>query len=1197
VTLCYFLKRTDIVYLCLLFIITVVPAKTVSVNENPGNAVRNAWREQYNTLEKELGSLTSFDNRLVQDKNAGLLPSDRDPLDVMLRRTQALLDNIKNNPVAPDVSALQARLDAIREQARRRSAGSPSPRGLAKSTAASAASSTADFFMEAAAVRRAAMFANPLLNFDSLLFIERGTLAASYHDEINGDHLCDEYFGHNGKAGGGLYILKGPFGTSPQKIDLLKNSTVQKGPMAGASLSGGSFCSPDLSFDGTKIAFAWSPGGGVKWAMQNRFRIFVVNIDGSNLVQLTGDVNEDDFDPCWLPGDKRIVFISTRRGGYGRCHGRPVPTYTMFSMKSDGTDLFCIDWHETNEFHPSINNDGKIVYTRWDYVDRDAVITHHFWLCNPDGRDPRSYHGNYPLPFNTIDTYTGPKGLELRPMSEFNIRSIPGTSDKYIATAGPHHGQAFGDLVLLDITVPDNGMAAQVKKITSGPLFRDNTGDYGTPWPLSETCFLCNYLTGLYVIDNLGNRELIYKCTANQPADTTMVPAFFRPLDPMPVRPKKRIDGSDFPAISTQTYQGERALLADHKPATISIINVTVSDLTLPAGDSVKWLRIVQLCAKATPNTDDPKTGYGTQSLVRVPLGIVPVESDGSVYCEAPVGKPLYFQLLNAKGLAVHSMRSDTYVHAGENLSCVGCHEDKWKATPVTGTPLALRRAPSKISPEVIDGAIPFNWYRLVKPVLDANCTQCHLAKNQAPDMSYASLETYAFCFQGAQGNFLNPIVGGSRTTPGKFGAQYAKLTKYLDSTHYGVKLSDKDRRRITLWLDLNSNELGAYTNLQQQRAGAIVWPELDIDPANPLGVEDPSTTTNKPATVIISPSPVIVKPGQTVQFTAIAIDSLCRRVIPQPVFTWSVSGGTIDQNSGVFKADTVEGGPFTVSVRAVIDGTTRTYTTTVLVTSLGGLQLSPGFIKRWLCLQKAGSTCILPADTASIINKYTGAGRTVPAPGTLVQVNGSGYTWKDQTGSGTWFADCKDTSTSFSYITIVNPKLRSFRFGYIQDDQITVWMNGIRLFSDKNWTDTARLSPLFTMQRGNVEFFFKHTNVGGSGKLLIRLADSVGKDIPELLYFTDPSQTPLWPDGKIRSIAAKPVLVRLTSGNITINGSCLKSHRLEIFNAAGRRLLMREGGRRLSYFVPASRLPAGLLILRTTLDGKLFVQPILNSK
>jgi len=145
-----------------------------------------------------------------------------------------------------------------------------------------------------------------------------------------------------------------------------------------------------------------------------------------------------------------------------------------------------------------------------------------------------------------------------------------------------------------------------------------------------------------------------------------------------------------------------------------------------------------------------------------MPLGIVPVEEDGSVYCEAPVGKAIYFQLLDEKGMAVQSMRSATYVHPGESLSCMGCHEDKWNAKSKYAAPLAMKRAPSKLVPEVIGGAIPFNFYQLVKiPVFDRKCVDCHKKNPKAPDMSFKSLARNDLAFSGCHLTTQdNPLLG-----------------------------------------------------------------------------------------------------------------------------------------------------------------------------------------------------------------------------------------------------------------------------------------------------------------------------------------------------------------------------------------------------------------------------------------------------
>ena len=242
---------------------------------------------------------------------------------------------------------------------------------------------------------------------------------------------------------------------------------------------------------------------------------FKVNVDGSGLKQLT-DGTWNDFDPCFLPND-RIAFISERRGGYLRC-GRVCPTYTLYDMAAGGSDITCLSFHETNEWHPSVTNDGRVLWTRWDYVDRYGCIAHMPWVTTLDGRDPRAVHGNF-APRNA------------RPDMELDCRAIP-NSAKFIGTAAPHHGQAYGSLILIDPNIPDDDAMAPVKRITPEIRFPESQGGaqvYGTPWPLSEDYYLCVYDPsmqpkagmqgrgfhpgnyGIYLVDAFGNKELIYR--------------------------------------------------------------------------------------------------------------------------------------------------------------------------------------------------------------------------------------------------------------------------------------------------------------------------------------------------------------------------------------------------------------------------------------------------------------------------------------------------------------------------------------------------------------------------------------------------------------------------------------------------------------------------------------------------------------
>jgi hypothetical protein len=679
-------------------------------------------------------------------------------------------------------------------------------------------------------------------DFKDILFIERGIVGTTLknvniggHDEYNGFHHVDEYFGHNGRKGGGLFILKDYQGAK-QKVDVVAGLKVPDGKTnAGQTLSSGTFLSPDLSYDGKKIVFAWSSGGTEKWVAKNRFHIFTVDIDGKNLFQVT-DGNYDDFHTAWMPNG-RIVFMSTRRGGYGRCHGRQVPTYAMHSVKADGTDLIRLSSHETNEFHPSIGNDGRIIYTRWDYIDRDALAAHHIWFCNPDGSNPRSWGGNYSYPLDTMSggPWTDGRKDGKRPQSEFYARSIPGSATKYVAVAGPHHGEAYGTIIIRDFSKVDDNRMGQVTKITpdNGMPETAENGDevYGPVFPLSETQFITSSWNSMILLDTSVSPPK--KTTLYTTADSNLRPIYGQPV--MARTPP--------PIITEATYQGER-WTPSVAPATVQIANVYTTDSygKLPADAKIKSMRIVQVLSKTTPNANDPRLGFASQNVAKLSLGTVPVEEDGSVFFEAPIGKLILFHLLDDKGMAVQTMRSGTYLHPGENMTCTGCHEDKMAAPPIGGTPLASKRAASKMEPEA--GRVePINYARNIKPIL-TKCYACHAGKNGAPtDTSYAAQQNYAWWFAGDANGNTEAVHGGSRSKAGMVGARGSKMGKaLLSTTHQQAqkdgKYTDVEFRTIVQWLDLGSDELGHFDNQNGQRSGQLVWPTLDLNKDDPQGLK-----------------------------------------------------------------------------------------------------------------------------------------------------------------------------------------------------------------------------------------------------------------------------------------------------------------------------------------------------------------------
>lgn len=826
-------------------------AGTVWTLEVPGREgePRTELEWQYAALVNDLNDrarIMSVSDQTLRGE-ALILPSDRDPADIVARRTAALLADLKGTLSASKAAGWEGDLQKLR--------------GEASDLPVESVENRYALYEKLCLLRREIAFSNPLLDFGEILFLKR-------HRSIF-NHMCDQYYGITARPGGGMYILADAFGSNPRLRNVLADSVVASGRLAGQKLSGGpnkpyklhydgegnlsgdeteggSFLSPELSYDGKSVLFAYVECTGDRghqhhtdptrghWAEGRSYHIFQVNVDGSGLRQLT-EGTWNDISPSWLPNG-RIAFISERRGGYLRC-GRTCPTYTLYDMAADGSDINCLSVHETNEWDPSVTHDGRIIWTRWDYVDRHGVTAHTAWITTLDGRDPRPVHGNY-----------APR--QKRADMELNVRAIPGSS-KYIATAAPHHGQAFGSLIMIDPDVPDDDEMAPVKRITPEIAFPESQGGaetYGTAWPLSENYYLSVYDArmpagehggthlkqypnnyGIYLVDSFGNKELLYR----DPEISC--------VSPMPVRPRQK---AQVPTLATAASRTNPAEVASEKSsaaeATVSVLNVYDSLLPWPENTKIKAVRVLQVLPMSVPSGEPPHetgvrvAGAGDSVVpVRYVLGTVPVKEDGSAHFKVPANRELFFQALDERGLAVQSMRSATALRTGEHLICTGCHAPGHRGPQVPATvPLALQEPPARLKPE-FEGSNPFSYPRLVQPVLDRNCVKCHEEKSDtAPNLGREPLQKKWFASYAS----LAPKFGfydykdSYRTTPGRFGAHASKLLTLLDKGHYDVKLSDEDFRRLALWLDCSSMFYGVYEKEggEAQLRGELARPTLE---------------------------------------------------------------------------------------------------------------------------------------------------------------------------------------------------------------------------------------------------------------------------------------------------------------------------------------------------------------------------------
>lgn len=659
-------------------------------------------------------------------------------------------------------------------------------------------------------LKRRIALANPLVSFDRLLFAKR--VPTSY------SHLVMQYYGWRARPGGSLFVLDRP-GYSLACRDILHGQ-----------LGEGNVLEPRLSYDARRIVFSF-----VRTTGKDRdplqvtndvdggfYHIFAMNVDGSGLKQLS-DGRYDDLMPTWLP-DGGIAFSSTRRRGYARCFGPQFSprwdVYTLHRMETDGSHLRTLSFHDTNEWFPAVSQTGHILYARWDYIDRDAVTHQNLWASRPDGTNPMAVWGNAtPSPHCT-----------------FQIQPIP-NSNKILFTASAHHSVAGGSIAIVDPAAGDNGHQA-ITRITPEIPFPEAEGMeirqyYESPWPLSEKYYLVSYspkplvwepgandrdALGIYLLDRFGNREIIYRDPAI--GSTNACPLVPRPMPPV------------LPSMLPKDAPPEGEML---------LADVYRGLGNVPRG-AIRELRIVQIFPKTTPVANTPAIGMALEENARAVLGTVPVEADGSARFTVPAHKPILFQALDQDGFAYQTMRTITYVQSGEQITCVGCHENRMSAPMKETRPkdfLALRRGPSAIDPGELGGR-PFSYMSVVQPVLDRHCVRCHGGEKLEGQLdltgkpqkgfskSYCSLmRDRDFWHVGTNpqnaAEALVPRFGGRnqvQVTPpgGMYGARGSRLVKVIRSGHHDVSLAPGELRRLAAWIDLNAIFYGAYLPADQAR-------------------------------------------------------------------------------------------------------------------------------------------------------------------------------------------------------------------------------------------------------------------------------------------------------------------------------------------------------------------------------------------
>ncbi|MDR1380524.1 MAG: hypothetical protein LBJ47_03490 [Tannerella sp.] len=672
----------------------------------------------------------------------------------------------------------------------------------------------------------------------------------------NSNHYYTEYLNSDWMPGGNLCILS------------LRTGEVEE---LAPSLTGGVFGAFDVSFDARRIVFAW------KASKDAGYRLYEVGADGRGLKQLTFSPDDEeaivekyrvggyshgteDLDPCYLP-DGGIAFVSTRCRYGILCDAPDIFTTTvLYRMDGDGKNMRKLTNSSVSEHTPCVLPDGRILYTRWEYVDKGAVAVKCLWAMNPDGSNSVEVYGN------DVDF----------PTTMIMARPIPGATNEYVFTGTPHYPQNCVGTIVRVHTNGDTRTGALMTHITPqsdirdeggfafrdpadsakwirdgrgrGPLFRES-------YPLSRSEYLVAHKPAgpewqdaagyqLYLLEEGGKVMPVYS------AETI---SCFRPM-PLVARETPPV----IPSGANRELAGRG--LAE------CIVTDVYRGLTDVERGTVKYLRVLEQVprpwgARRHYRPNYMQDEYDQQHAViskdthlglKVQHGVVTVEPDGSARFHVPAERNIILQALDSAYRAVQTERTYVNYMPGEVRSCTGCHETASQAPPVNGraTPLALKRRAEKPYPQAGEAAAQktLSYARHVQPVWDNHCIRCHNGADSPGGLNLSGRETRLFSesyeslaperrTKRFDREVLGPVIGENHPKTGNIrylpakslGSHASVLVAMLSpdvklsdpeareragrlaGIHREIRLSPEELLQVTNWVDTNCQYYGSY--------------------------------------------------------------------------------------------------------------------------------------------------------------------------------------------------------------------------------------------------------------------------------------------------------------------------------------------------------------------------------------------------
>ena len=582
-----------------------------------------------------------------------------------------------------------------------------------------------------------------------------------------------------------------------------------------------------LAYDAKTVFFSMRRNGEQYW------QIYEMGIDGQHLKQIT---DGETYNVCPVPlPDGRLAFLSSRTpGSHTVCQSGP--SIHVHVMNRDGTGARDLSTNTLTDFGLSILSDGRLIFTRWEYIDSDLGFRQSLWTMYPDGRQFGLYFGN------TIPD----------PATFWQAREIPGR-DAAVCTLAPHHGSPYG---AIGIVTRRNGPEAPrdegFRWITEEyPNIEDQNPfwAYRDPFPVTDSQFLVSkgdkglQRFRLFLMDELDNRVLVY----DDPQTSCFYP------QPVRVRPMPAIL-PDYKSDDVHYVDVPAAPPGQAKPERVPVGRFYVADIyqglaSIEHGRA-KSIRIMEQLPKTVNTTwnraydQGPLMSGGATYYAKRCWGYAPIENDGSAFFEAPAGKEIYLQVCDGEGRELQRMTSATQLMPGEVQSCIGCHEPRNSAQPNRALSRALRREASPVRLPEWGNAGVIDFVRVIQPILDRHCVRCHTGA--APkggvllngdytrffNMSYDNLVVRSQSNQISTDLYLGlakdlPLVQINNMFPGTYaphqpgsmGSVVSRLPQFFDGAHCETEVTAAEKRRVYEWIDAMAPY---YTTYYSARPGAV---------------------------------------------------------------------------------------------------------------------------------------------------------------------------------------------------------------------------------------------------------------------------------------------------------------------------------------------------------------------------------------